>query len=404
MDKLPRLRPLEVTHLPEEEGNSFLLRDPKGYADDELILSEGALFVAAYLDGEHDLAQLQAGFRERYGHEPAPADIESLVRRLDEAGMLESEAFRERRDRAHEAFLSAPVRPPAHSGAAYPADPKEAQEKVESFRQESADLEEEGDRPAGTLRALVAPHVDLRVGGACSALAYRLLEEAPQVKTVVVLGTAHACPHPAWIVLEKPYDTPLGPVPVDEKACRRLALASPSTAEELYLHRREHSVEFQALFLAALRRAGRDIRIVPVLCGSLRGEDGEAEVPSPDADPFLVTLRELVEERGEEIVVAAGADLAHVGPRFGDKGALSEEGLAFLESQDRRTLDAVSDGDAAGFYRSVMEDGDSRRICGLSPIYALLTAVPGARGKVLCYEQANDPTGTVSYASMGLWR
>ena len=40
-------------------------------------------------------------------------------------------------------------------------------------------------------------------------------------------------------------------------------------------------------------------------------------------------------------------------------------------------LDAVMAGDAAGLLRIGGADGDARRICGLSPIYAFLRALPG---------------------------
>ena len=434
MENLPRLRALEVIRLPEEEDASFLLRDPEGYSDDELVLSEPALFVAAHLDGEHSLEQLHQGFRERYGDVPPPEAIQGLIQRLDEAAMLETPAFAARRRDQHESFRAAAVRAPSHAGAAYPAEAGEAAETVAGFYRDAADLEEAGERPAGTLRGLVAPHIDLRVGGACSALAYQLLAEAPQVDTVLVLGTSHACPHPAWIVTDKPYETPLGTVPVDEEAVRRLSAVAAPSVEDLYLHRKEHSIEFQALFLADLLRQGRQLRMVSVLCGSIRGTgpaslfgDGDEaparrsgilladgspapasaspapEPPSAEDDPFLREIRALLEERGDRMLVLAGADLAHVGPRFGDPGALNEEGLAYLEGQDRATLARVVEGDATGFFYSVVTDGDPRRICGLTPVYALLAALPGAKGKLLCYEQANDPSGTVSYASVGLW-
>ncbi len=195
------------------------------------------------------------------------------------------------------------------------------------------------------------------------------------------------------------------------------------------------------MFLADLIRKGRPLRMVPILCGSIRGEvpsssgavasvasgtegaglvmpDGTPappssmpsvpeppapEPPTVDGDKFLAALRDLAAERGDRLLLVAGADLAHVGPRFGDPGALNEEGLTYLEGQDRATLASVVDGDAVGFFHAVMKDGDPRRICGLSPVYALLAARPGLRGKLLCYEQASDPTGTVSYASVGLW-
>jgi len=399
MTKLPRLRALEVLHMPDETGPSYVLRDPEGYTDDELILSEPALFVAAHCDGDHDRGQLREAFEQRYGKPPKPEEVQMLLDRLERAGMLETQAFEERRRSSHEAFQAAASRPAAHAGTSYPADPEEARRTVRGFEEQAAKMEESGKRPEGTLKGLVAPHIDLRVGGPCTALAYRLLAEAPAVDTVVVLGTSHACPHPAWIVLEKPFETPLGPVPVDAEVCRRLAATAPAEGNDLYYHRREHSVEFQTLFLASLRERGRDIRIVPVLCGSLR----DPASTGADGTGFLAELRKVLAERGERAVVAAGADLAHVGPRFGDPGVLNPEGLSYLEKEDRATLARVAAGDPAGFYTAVMADGDPRRICGLSPVYGLLSVLDGVSGKVLRYEQATDDTGTVSYASMGLW-
>jgi AmmeMemoRadiSam system protein B len=396
VDRLPRLRPLEVLQVPEENGTSFVLRDPEGYTDEELVLSEAALFVAAHCDGEHGLAELQQAFQRRYGAEAKAEAIQSLVTRLDQAGMMETESFAAHREDMHEAFRLSTTRAPAHAGVSYPKSEAEALAAVEEFENDAATLEAEGARPQGKLRGLVAPHIDLRVGGPCTALAYRVLTEAPAVETVIVVGTSHACPKPIWIVMEKPFETPLGQVPVDVEACRKLAALGRASAEDLFFHRKEHSIEFQALFLAALRRRGRSISIVPVLSGSMRGH-------VPDDDPFLAGLRELLRERGERAIVVAAADMAHVGPRFGDPGVLSTEGLSFLEGEDRRTLQFVAEGDAAGFYASVMEDNDPRRICGLSPIYGLMSALPAARGKVLRYEQTTDDTGTVSFASMGVW-
>jgi hypothetical protein len=230
------------------------------------------------------------------------------------------------------------------------------------------------------------------------------------VETVIVLGTSHACPRPAWIPLDKPYQTPLGEVPVDRELCATLTAAADPAPEDLFYHRKEHAIEFQAVFLARLRREGRPIRMVPVLCGSLRpaivdevGEPAGVEPPRRETDPFLSTLAGILESRGPETLVLAGADLAHVGIRFGD-AALSAHHLELLEKRDRETLQTVVRGDPGEFFQAVGAGGDPRRICGLSAIYALLEVLPGARGQLLGYAQATDPSGTVSYASLGLYR
>jgi len=61
--------------------------------------------------------------------------------------------------------------------------------------------------------------------------------------------------------------------------------------------------------------------------------------------------------------------------------------------------------DAEGFYRSIEEEKDRRRICGLSPIYSLLSTVDAQRGKILDYDQALEPdTGSVvSFASVAFY-
>ena len=35
-----------------------------------------------------------------------------------------------------------------------------------------------------------------------------------------------------------------------------------------------------------------------------------------------------------------------------------------LEEEDRRTLDFAVRGDGEGFYRSIQQDGDRRKVCG----------------------------------------
>src|SRR5262249_61629922 len=86
------------------------------------------------------------------------------------------------------------------------------------------------------------------------------------------------------------------------------------------------------------------------------------------------------------VCVIAGVDLAHVGPRFGDPEPNTPEGLAAVRTADLSMLEAIVAGDPIAFYASVAHDGDRRRICGLSPIYTFLRALPGASGRLLRYE------------------
>jgi predicted class III extradiol MEMO1 family dioxygenase len=91
-----------------------------------------------------------------------------------------------------------------------------------------------------------------------------------------------------------------------------------------------------------------------------------------------------------------------MGPRFGDPEPVSAPDLARIEREDEEMLETVAAGDAAAFFESVARDDDRRRICGFSPIYALLRILGGAAGEVKQYGQWPDPNGVVSFASVVL--
>jgi hypothetical protein len=64
-------------------------------------------------------------------------------------------------------------------------------------------------------------------------------------------------------------------------------------------------------------------------------------------------------------------------------------------------LAAVEAGDPRGFFEAIAADGDRRRICGFSPIYALLRALgDDTSGRVRHYGQWPDPQAVVTYASV----
>jgi hypothetical protein len=62
----------------------------------------------------------------------------------------------------------------------------------------------------------------------------------------------------------------------------------------------------------------------------------------------------------------------------------------------------VEAGDPRAFFEAVARDGDRRRICGYSPIYATLRVLGRSRGRLHRYGQWPDPQGVVSFASLTL--
>jgi hypothetical protein len=143
--------------------------------------------------------------------------------------------------------------------------------------------------------------------------------------------------------------------------------------------------------------------MLPVLCGSFhelveRGAD-------PAADAGLADVCGAIDEAvtGRRVVWIAAADLAHVGPQFGDQRGLRPPDLETLAEHDAALLAQVTKADAAGFYRLLADEHDARRVCGLPPIYTMLRLCGKARGEVLGYEQCPADAGShVSVAAVVL--
>jgi AmmeMemoRadiSam system protein B len=255
--------------------------------------------------------------------------------------------------------------------------------------------------------ALVAPHIDYQRGGHMYARAYATLPVDPP-ELVIVFGTDHNGTEHPFTLTRKPFATPLGDVATDVALVDSLAarVRDPASlfADELH-HRGEHSIELQAVWL---RRVYGDATppVLPVLCGSLHRAIADGGSPNR-VDPRVPEMLELLAGvvAGRRTLIIAGADLAHVGPRFGDDVAFLDEGRRVVARADHAALDAVVAGDAESFFGAVAAERDRFRICGLAPIYHTLALAPGRRGTLLGYDQCladDDGASFVSIAAVAI--
>jgi hypothetical protein len=395
----------------EHEGQRCVaLRDPAGFTDQVAVLPPGLLDLVSLFDGDHSIEEIREILERRHGQAPSAEQIRDVVERFDAAGFLDSDRFRERRGALEDAFRRSPVRPAAHAGGAYAGDAAGLARQIDGFftgpdgpgKAILSGWSADAGR-ARAPRALIAPHIDFHRGGSTYAWAYREILERSDADLYVVLGTCHTGMPDPFAVTLKPYDTPLGPVPVDrdfydalaQRAGQDLLACEPA-------HRTEHSIEFQAVMLQHLLGGRRPFTILPVLASYLheavwKGSDPEAD---PRVPRFVDALRETIAASPRRVCLIAGVDLAHVGPRFGDAEANTAAFLAQVEQADRAMLESVVAADARGFYDNVAADRDARRICGLSPLYTLLRLLPEARGSLLRYTQWPDPQGAVTFCAV----
>ena len=397
----------------EEEGQPvFVLRDLEELTEKPLALSGGGMMLVSLLDGKRSAAQLRDLFLKNTGAVIELPVILELVKALEQAGYLETPAVVDKRRKMLEAFKGSGRRPAVFAGPSYPAEPLALAGSLGTFfkTEKGPGKDKAGDALGRSPIGLVAPHIDFARGGPAYAWAYQALSERTPPDVIVALGVAHVSPDSPWTFTPKKYETPFGAMEVDDELyddLSRKVWYEPRADE--WVHKNEHSLEFQAVWLRYLWRE-KTPPWVPILVSSFeRFSPNEAPSKIPTIEKALKDFGAVVrahQAKGKRVMVLCGVDLAHVGPRFGDEEEVTPELEQKIEDEDRKSLVAAMALDAAGFYRSVVAGDHWRRVCGLSSLYTglrLIKDLEGANsqpGRLLTYGQAPDPAGgVVSFAS-----
>ena len=380
-----------------------VLQDQEGLTRETVILSADAYFLVTLMNGSNTLVDIQAAYMRQFGEILFREKLEELIGKLDAHLFLENDRSRAQREQIVTEFRSRPRRPAFLAGSGYDADPDKLRAQLLGFF--SPELGGPGDaelhRSGKRLLGLVAPHIDLRAGGPCFAHAYKALLEAAPVGTCVILGTGHGPLSRYFALTRKDFETPLGPVAVDtlfvDELCRRARF--DLFVDEL-AHRREHTIEFQALFLRLLLP---EVRIVPILC-SFGVEEMEQGVETIGV--MVQALKETIEAHPRPVCLLASVDLAHIGPRYGDSFQPHPGTVRETARADEQLLEALGAGDPEAFAGILIRERNCRRVCGLPPLYTMLRVLEGrAQGELLHYTSAEvDPHHSfVSFASMALY-
>lgn len=402
----PKLRPIEVIPV----GNGlFFFRDPLGFSDQRLFLKQEDVIVCSFLDGKHSIMDIQEEFTRLSGVLIFSDRIKQIINQLDTCLFLENQRFYKAREKLISDFKSQKVRHASHAGTAYEADPEKCKKQLESFfTQSNGPGLPDSTSPSGRITGLVAPHIDLSRGGLCFAHSYAELARESKADTFIILGIAHLPAVKTYILTDKDFHTPLGTIPLNKSIADNLKKACKNDFyTDEYLHKSEHSVEFQALFLKFLY-PDRDITLVPVLCSFMHESHNKGSSPYDNEQirEFIEVLKNIVLEYGESLCVIAGVDFSHIGRRFGQNIAITPEVTGKLKKQDKAYIDIILDGDAERFIKCIQNENDRTNVCGIPAIYTLLKIIEQGESKYLMYDQAVDMTyhSIVSFAGIAYYR
>jgi MEMO1 family protein len=405
----PKLRNLDIFPAEVSGQKVICLRDPLNLSGKLLFIPVPAFYLINLFDGRHSIADIQADFMRRFGELLYHEKVQEFIDHLDAHFLLESERYRLVAQQIYDDFKKAPTRPAVLAGESYESDSELLQKSIQGYFQKP---EGPGDpsitRLAGNLMGAVAPHIDYRRGGSCYAFAHKAIRESCDADLFLILGTAHSPTKLPFVLTRKHFETPWGLVETDHGFLSEFEKGKPPDFyEDEFVHKQEHSIELQLIFLRALWTAEKPLQIVPVLCGSfheaIRRDISPLELPGVTA--FFEGIRGAIAASAKKICVLASADLAHVGVRFGDPEPPNRLTLRFLEDADQRMLGFVQGRDAEGFYEFLRGEQDRRKICGFSPIYTLLHLIQAGEGKLLNYQQAVEANSqsVVTFASLAFY-
>ena len=392
----PKLRLVQTQWIDNGGRPALLLQDRLALGARAVVVPRLLAPMLALCDGTRDVAGICAGMELRTGVRLDTATVEAALAQLDSALLLENERYRAAYRQALESYRALPFRPPALAGTSYPAGRAELAAMLDDYLV-SAHGSDGRQAPSRRLRGVICPHIDYERGGEVYARVWdRAREAVAESDLFIILGTDHAGGPAELTLTRQSFQTPFGLLRTDVDAVDALAAVmgeEAAFAAELN-HTVEHSVELAAIWLHHLV-GPRNVRIVPVLCGSFHPfTEGDGRPAGDERWAGAAAVLRQLANRDRTLVIAA-ADLAHVGPSFGDPGPIGMAEKAALSAFDTEMLTSVSRGDGEGFLDLLIREQDRYRVCGLPPIYLAMSILGEVSGEVVTYDQCPAPSESV---------
>ncbi|HMQ22252.1 MAG TPA: AmmeMemoRadiSam system protein B, partial [Planctomycetota bacterium] len=414
-EEAPRLREHELRHSVDESMPGIFLVDPTGLFDAAVFVPRGLIPVLQHFNGRLTCSEIAEVLSRDFGQAVTAEAVARVAADLEGRSCLDDERTRASIEAIRQGFLASAVRPMRHCGPAeYPRDGAACAARLDALLDERP--VDQKASSASSVLGLISPHIDLQRGARGYAAAYGALQAAEDsAELFVVFGTAHRGSDCVLTVTDKSFETPFGVVDVDRdfvhavgaRLDREVKGATEAWRRDEYLHRDEHSLEFQVLLTHHVQRQRqRPCRIAPFLTGALPlGAEREPMVRS-----CVSALVEACRDVGvDKVTLIAGADLSHIGPFFGDSGAVTDKDLDRVRAMDGALLQHAGELRSDALQATIEADGNPSRVCGGTPCWFVTEVVRelgGGAGELLHYEQAvaEDRSQCVSFAAMSFPR
>jgi AmmeMemoRadiSam system protein B len=379
----------------------FLLRNRRIPSDQGVCLPREWGILLPLLDGRRsldDICSLAAGMTR--------ATIERVLLALDGIYLLDNERSRARRKILVEEFRQSHLREPICAGGVYSAEPDGLARQLDLlYTQDGGPGGPKPFAPTGAEpRLVLSPHIDYRRGRHSFAWAFKELAERSSATIYVIVATSHYS-FSRFVLTLKDFRTPFGLTKTHRDFVDLLVdVYGREAFDDEYAHHPEHSIELMLPLLHHARQGRPDYTIVPLLVGSFGDtiDEGSRPCEDPAIARMISALRQAEASCGEKVCYVVSGDLAHLGPKFGDRHPVTSATSDSCRAADHRLLEEAASADPDRLFGVMHQERDERRICGFPPLYVALSAARPAPGRVVCYDQFVDRSGSeiVSFASM----
>lgn len=375
---LPKPRK-DINYIPINYHNKVYvyIQDKLGLVSENLMIRGNIYNFLVHLDRSESLEELQEALIRENGGIIIPKDeILKIIHELDKMYLLDSENYREKKEKIVEEFVSKKVREYVFADKSYPADPNRLQKFIDECVKPKI-------RVTHPIKAIFAPHIEISLAKDIYGETYGSLLGLSYDR-VVVLGIGHGLGDGLFSITDKDFDTPLGLIKNDKDAFFKLKNSSSSVLSNTdFDHKLEHSIEFQLIFLKYLLG---EFSIIPILCGSLLyflKKYSRKEFLDVAKD-FVYTLQDIIDEKDKKTLVVAGVDFSHIGPKFGHEEDVYTIKPYAIE-HDKRLIDAIIKKDIDGFWNESIRVMDKYNVCGFSALALLMEVVSYEYGEVVGY-------------------
>lgn len=239
----------------------------------------------------------------------------------------------------------------------------------------------------GNFKALLVPHLDLRVASDAYYRAYNEVSKE-NYKRIFIFGVSHYYHDGLFSVCPLDFQTPLGIIKTDKEVVINFQNSfNINPFERVLSYKKEHSILFQLPYIKYLFDKSKVVAVLVSYSESL-------EEVKRELDKFA----DFIVNNYPDSLFISSIDLSHVGKKFGDEFLIDPEEI---DNQYIKLLLSLDSEESLNF---LIKTQNKTRIDGMFTNYLFLKVLEKLgfkKGQLIYYNKYLENNSIVSYCSIG---